>query len=296
MGYLEVELRKDPAFAPLDSKPQNYYTLGNHTIDHFNPYTTEKGAPDFYHNSNTHRYPVSKTVLNSDAIISVAKLKTHKKAGVTLGMKNMVGIVRDKDSIPHHRSGPPPKGDAFPEYPPNFFVKRRKLKQKLRSPWILEAILVPLVRSVRNLPRLPRDKEPIEWGDWYGNDTIWRTIIDLNKIVVFADKNGKMRDSREQKYLSIIDGIVGMEGNGPMDGKPRKCGIIIGGFDPVAADTVTARIMGFDQDKTKSIEKASESNNYYLGNCELQNIHITGYNASNKAFEPPRGWKGHIER
>lgn len=45
--------------------------------------------------------------------------------------------------------------------------------------------------------------------------------------------------------LSIVDGIIGMEGFGPTDGTPRKTGIMIFGTHAIATDIVSARIMGF---------------------------------------------------
>lgn len=44
--------------------------------------------------------------------------------------------------------------------------------------------------------------------------------------------------------LTIVDGIVAMEGNGPNSGTPRKLGMLIAGENPVAVDTVAARMAG----------------------------------------------------
>ena len=45
--------------------------------------------------------------------------------------------------------------------------------------------------------------------------------------------------------LSIIDGVMGMEGNGPRNGKPIKAGVILGGANCYAVDVVMAEMMGF---------------------------------------------------
>ena len=45
--------------------------------------------------------------------------------------------------------------------------------------------------------------------------------------------------------LSIIDGLIAMEGLGPTGGEPKKLGLIVAGFDPVAVDSVVAQIAGF---------------------------------------------------
>ena len=46
--------------------------------------------------------------------------------------------------------------------------------------------------------------------------------------------------------VAIVDGIVGMEGNGPINGESKHVGVVIVGNDPVATDVTTARVMGFD--------------------------------------------------
>jgi len=48
------------------------------------------------------------------------------------------------------------------------------------------------------------------------------------------------------RAFSIVDGIVGMEGNGPIQGTPRAVGVIVAGADPVAVDATCCRIMGLD--------------------------------------------------
>ena len=47
-------------------------------------------------------------------------------------------------------------------------------------------------------------------------------------------------------HFVIADGIVAMEGNGPLNGTPRPLGTIVLADDPVAADATCARLMGFD--------------------------------------------------
>ena len=47
-------------------------------------------------------------------------------------------------------------------------------------------------------------------------------------------------------HLSIIDGYIGMEGDGPLFGNPVEWGVAIASHDPVAADCLAAQLMGFD--------------------------------------------------
>ena len=48
------------------------------------------------------------------------------------------------------------------------------------------------------------------------------------------------------RTFSIVDGIVGMEGNGPIQGTPRTMGLVVAGADPVAVDATCCRIMQID--------------------------------------------------
>jgi uncharacterized protein (DUF362 family) len=48
------------------------------------------------------------------------------------------------------------------------------------------------------------------------------------------------------RAFAIVDGIVGMEGNGPIQGTPRTAGVIVAGASPVAVDATCCRIMGLD--------------------------------------------------
>jgi uncharacterized protein (DUF362 family) len=46
--------------------------------------------------------------------------------------------------------------------------------------------------------------------------------------------------------FTLVDGIVGMEGNGPIQGKPKPAGVLVAGRDMPAVDATCCRIMGID--------------------------------------------------
>ena len=56
--------------------------------------------------------------------------------------------------------------------------------------------------------------------------------------------------------LAIVDGIVGMEGDGPIKGQAVNVGVIIAGTDPVAVDSTAARVMGIDPERVGYLEEA----------------------------------------
>src|SRR5271170_4898776 len=56
--------------------------------------------------------------------------------------------------------------------------------------------------------------------------------------------------------FAIVDGIWGMEGNGPIQGTPKSCGVLILGDDPVAVDATCCRAMGLRPEKVKYLAAA----------------------------------------
>jgi uncharacterized protein (DUF362 family) len=75
---------------------------------------------------------------------------------------------------------------------------------------------------------------------------------------------------------AIVDGIVGMEGNGPISGTPIASGVLVFGDDPVATDVVSARVMGFDPEKITYLAEAGR----FLGQGDMDRIRIDGEDPS----------------
>jgi uncharacterized protein (DUF362 family) len=68
--------------------------------------------------------------------------------------------------------------------------------------------------------------------------------------------------------LQIVDGIVGMQGNGPIQGTPVHAGVLVFGSDPVATDVTAARLMSLDPDRIVSIAQAGR----FLGQRDPEEI------------------------
>ena len=67
------------------------------------------------HAPGRHQYLVAREVIEADVIVNLPKLKTHKKAGVTCALKNLIGINGNKEYLPHHRVGGAERGgDCYP--------------------------------------------------------------------------------------------------------------------------------------------------------------------------------------
>jgi uncharacterized protein (DUF362 family) len=72
--------------------------------------------------------------------------------------------------------------------------------------------------------------------------------------------------------LSVIDGIIGAEGNEEY-GDPVPMGLVIAGMDYVAVDTVGSAVMGYSPSECKYLQYASEKG---LGTCDLSEIDVVG--------------------
>jgi len=72
---------------------------------------------------------------------------------------------------------------------------------------------------------------------------------------------------------AVVDGIWGMEGNGPISGEPVPMDLIVAGADPVAVDAVCTAIMGFDPRNIGHITEAARNG---LGVADLDKILVEG--------------------
>ncbi|MEW6328525.1 MAG: DUF362 domain-containing protein, partial [Candidatus Micrarchaeota archaeon] len=292
-GYAEIDLGRESEFSELGEYARFFRWPG----------PIDQSVLAKMHSKKKNVYSIPRTILEADFVLSVPKLKTHAKSGVTLNLKNMIGLTNRKEWLPHHREGAPPSGDEAPCFP-----LRRKLKLILKCAGFSTIGRLPhglkLLRAgALSLHALEKtlglgDKMYVLEGRWTGNDTIWRAIVDLNRILFYAYENG-MHTTRQRAYFSIVDGVVGGEGEGPLMPKPKRAGVIACGEDPVAVDYICARIMGIDGKKIKAIARAGARSAYPIGTCEINRIETVSNRPKardvNLAFELPANWRGFIE-
>jgi len=96
--------------------------------------------------------------------------------------------------------------------------------------------------------------------------------------------------------LVIADGIVGLEGDGPIAGIPKRMDMIVGGTNLVATDAVMCAIMGFDPLRSGLIKNMYERK---LGPVELDQIKISGTPlepAKNPYIGPSKDFISRMER
>ena len=78
--------------------------------------------------------------------------------------------------------------------------------------------------------------------------------------------------------LSIMDGIMGMDGNGPSHGRIRNFGVVIAGGDSVAVDRVSSMVIGFGKNEISAINIAGKQG---LGESDIKKIEVVGEKLDN---------------
>lgn len=302
---------------PGDPKGYVYFNLAEHSAlsglaheDHIRGADYDAEETLLHHHGGCHEYLISRSLLESDCIISMPKLKTHAKVGVTINLKNMIGVVGDKNWIPHYRLGP--SGSGGDECPPTGtvgrfetylrdVVKQKMYRENAHIRWVVQKIL-PLQRRIRNETGVGQVRN----GTWHGNDTLWRSVLDVNRIVLFGRPDGQINQGLQHSYLSVVDGIVAGEGNGPVMPQERHCGVLLAGFDPVAVDICAARLMGFDYKKIPHLRWALRDSPWALSEFGAEDItcrsNVPDWREIPSTarglilnFKPPDGWSGHME-
>lgn len=142
---------------------------------------------------NMKRIRLPKIFLESNVVINLPVMKTHDALAVTLGLKNMKGIIHNSDKKRFHK-------------------------------WSLA-----------------------------------QNVVDLGHLAL--------------PELTIMDGTIGLEGMGPVVGKPVGLGIILSSYDTIALDRVCLEIMGFSLDEVDYIKMAGEQG---LGCTDITRINIIG--------------------
>lgn len=264
-----------------------------------------------HHTATVNEYSMPRSILEADALISVAKLKVHRKSGITAALKNAIGTTNEKRWLPHHRAGSPSQGGDM--VPDQASVHRKTqealadLASRSRYGKVLRRDVYPLLkwlyqhvgRRVVDLKKIGDPTQDFNEGDWYGNDTIWRTTLDINMVLRFADRNGALHDEPVRRYLAIIDGIVGGEREGPLHPSPKESGVVIGGLDPVAVDLACTTLMGFDYTRVATVASANEVPRY-LGTNRMDEVELCsnvpdfrtwdGLRTHHAGYIAPRGW------
>lgn len=272
-----------------------------------------------HHSGERHEYEVSRTIMNADAVISIPKLKVHKKVGVTLNAKGLVGITTNKNFLVHYTLKPPAEGGD--QYPDEWFTPMEERLIRTER-WMYDHFLSSasrpweyLHRSIYFLHnnvtrrcglRVGPGKRLLDAGNWHGNDSAWRMVVDLLGVFHFADTDGRLQTRPQRRMLSVVDGIIGGEHNGPLAPDPKPAGCLIGGTNLLAVDVVGTRVMGFDPMKVRYLRAAMTGAAFDFGLSSLGEIDVIAATQRYRdclresrdpllRFRPHPGWVGHLE-
>lgn len=310
LGYVAVNVGQRSAF------------YGNASQHGFYGADYETDITRTHHHDDVHEYLLSRTVMDADVVINLPKLKTHKKTGITCALKNLVGINGDKNWLPHYVLGTPDEGgDQFPARTLKTRVERAVMtyiKKKLyHAPAWVNHFFRPIKKAGKYI--FGDTHRVVRSGNWYGNDTTWRMVHDLNVCFFywsqFAQQHGASTTvGFPRRYLALVDGIIAGEGEGPLAPDAVPSGIIIGGLNPIATDAVCAWLMGFDPAKIRLLTgmyaHKHDPEAYALLTYALNDIDVLSDEPAWQGplgaliasgvetyhFTPHFGWRGAIER
>lgn len=289
-GYRSVDMAGDSLHAGRDWR--------RFRVTNYNPHTMRE-----HHNATRHEYLVAGSVLSSPVVINLPKLKTHRKSGLTGPLKNMVGINGCKDWLPHHSSGS--SRDGGDEYGGRSTWKRL-------SSWLVEREETAghiaqklswnaarrLVYGLGSMTATDRSWE----GSWSGNDTLWRTILDLNRAALYADSEGVLHDTPQRTLFTIVDAMLAGEGEGPMAPEPVPLGCLLASAHPLAAEMAAARLARWPESGLRQIGGAFGLQRYGLAAFSRQDLDIealdcaegrmqrTHWTEFSRFLRPTSGW------
>ena len=296
-----IDLEHESEFFGTDQK-----TMQRTRITNYDPRIL-----NMHHTSEKNEYYISDYVLSADVIINMPKPKSHRKAGATIALKNLVGANVRKEYLPHHTMGSIKEGGDEYLHRSIFHTLRSKLYDQkniceAEKKYTKARIIRIGIKACTFIMKLT-GKDRYHEGSWYGNETISKTISDINKIVFYADKKGKMCDIKQRRMFIVADMIISGEKEGPVLPTAKPVGIIACGYNPVAFDRTIATVMGFLPEKIPTIRTAEKTKGKYML-ASYESIHIVSnkkeYNnlSPDKIkkedilhFEPSAGWKGHLE-
>ncbi|HXG45158.1 MAG TPA: DUF362 domain-containing protein [Gemmatimonadales bacterium] len=256
------------------------------------------------HRPGRHQYLVARVVMEADVVVNLPKLKTHRKAGMTCALKNVVGINGNKEYLPHHRVGGSRDGGDC--YPGRSVIKRAHetvLDAQNRATshgarWLLN---FP-ARALSVMGRVLGDSLGVE-GAWSGNDTVWRMCLDLDRILLYGRLDGTLADRPQRRVVSVVDAVVAGQGDGPLAPEPFTLGLLLAGENAAAVDHVCARLLGYDPVRIPLVRESFGSFRWPLAPLGLAAVRahdLAGRPARLEEFPRPcyypEGWLDAVER
>jgi uncharacterized protein (DUF362 family) len=279
--YIIFDVGKSSYLEPISKNNKNLFRVTD--------YDPDRLAQS--HRPGTHKYCIIKDIFDADIIITIPKIKTHQKSGFTNSLKIFVGINGDKDFLPHHRKGGTKnEGDCYPGF--NLLRKYAEnlidYSNKNIGKWNFR-ILRKMVSLLWKLSK--PTKEHNLGAAWYGNDTIWRMVMDLNKVALYGKKDGTLADTPQRNIFTLCDGIIAGQGDGPLLPTPLELGVVSFSNNSYYTDICIAQLLQIDVDKISLLKEAKK---YCTKEIELKlnNKRISEQNLPLYSIEAkmPPGW------
>ena len=229
------------------------------------------------HAPGRHQYLIARAVLDADVVINLPKLKTHKKAGITCALKNLIGINGNKEFLPHHRiGGAGLGGDCYPGASPlkrslEFVLDRQNSTARPALGKVWHELGTQLERAAR----LAGDSLGVE-GSWSGNDTVWRTALDLNRVILYGRADATFADSPARLVVHIADAIVAGQGDGPLAPEALPLGLLLGAGNAAAMDWVGAYLLGYDPQRVSIARQAFGQFRWPLTTFAHEQVRVCG--------------------
>lgn len=269
--YLIFDVAERSMLEPI-TQERNVFRVTN-----YNPDNMAKS-----HKKGKHCYCVAKEVFDADIVITMPKTKTHRMACMTNSLKILVGINGDKDYLPHHRIGSKDHGgDCYKNYNILRSVAEKLLDFANRH---RGGILFKPVRLISNaFWRLSNpDGETSQNAGWYGNDTVWRMVLDLNTIAIYGKPDGTLSNVPQRTLYTLCDAIVGGQNSGPLVPDPLALGFIAFSNDSYLADEMFGRLLRIEVDKVPLLREAVKINenkesHFYIDGKEVNKEDIIQY-------------------
>ncbi|MBI5383775.1 MAG: DUF362 domain-containing protein [Verrucomicrobia bacterium] len=271
--------------------------------------TYDQAETNFHHSGGRHEYRLSRTVAAADVLINLPKMKTHKKTGVTLCLKNLVGINTGRNWLPHHTDGAPGDGgDQFPVATAKNTSERKGIRFLENLTMVHPALGAPIYRLAKTVARpiWGHTRETIRSGNWHGNDTAWRMVQDINRALFFSD-GSTFPTPRPKRFFAVVDGVVAGDSDGPAAPDRKETALLVAGFNPVAVDCVAVRLMGFDPMKLAVLRESFAPSDLPLAPFAYEEIQVASHRPEWQGrlrdladehtfhFQPHFGWRRQIE-
>ena len=111
--------------------------------------------------------------------------------------------------------------------------------------------------------------------------------------------------------LTVIDGVVAGEGEGPLAPLDVPLGVVLAATDPIALDLAAVRLMGFDEERLPKLREPMRDTGLRVtavrspADVEVCEVDPSGFGEQRRSldeiearrpFAPHSGWRGHVER